>query len=298
MLNNLREISGNVTAQMQNIEHDGDLIVDGNVESGSYIVATGTIQIKGNVYNAKIKSLKSNILIEGGIKGVSTIIYAGGGNIQTKYVYNATLKADQSVIIDGVVIDAHIIAKKSIFVENNQSAIEGGEIEAGMDIVATSIGNQKRTATIIKIADFKQREIFAQIMKYDKQIDVLQVEMKKLEKFIDIIKLLGKKVVALPLEKKQDLALKVQRYNELKAKFDRINLEKQGLYIGTDENDEDTALERSIIARKHLFEGVHVYMDKSKLIIQSHYTNVILYKRGIIIVGDYDKFMHRKKYAY
>jgi uncharacterized protein (DUF342 family) len=295
MLSNLREITGNVTAQMQNIEHDGPLVVSGNIESGSFIVATGDIVIKGEANNAKIKSIKGHIHIENGIKGVSSIVYSGGGNIQTKSVYNATLKAENSVIIREAAIDAHIIAKKSVFIEQGEGLIEGGEVEAGIDIVANTIGNHKKTVTIVKISDFKQRELFFQIMRYDKELEALSKEIENVEKFIEVIKILGKKVVTLPMEKKQDLALKVQKYNELKSKYNEILSKKEEL---SEASKQENELERTIIAHKNLYEGVNVYMDKAKLVIKGRYSNVILYRRGIIIIGDYDKFMHRKKYAY
>ena len=295
MVQNLREIEGNVTAEMNHIEHDGPLNIKGDIESGSFIVATGDIHIMGEVQNSKIKSIKGSINIEMGIRGVNSIVYANGGNVNTKYVYNATVKAEQDIHIGELAIDAHLISKRSLFVFDGEGKIEGGESEAGIDIVANIIGNNSGSSTIVKISDFKQRELFAHLTRLDYQIKEITDQMSHLEKFIEVIRLLGNKVITLPIEKKQDLALKVKRYNELKAQMDKLFSERGKLSI---EQKNDDELERTIIVKQYLFSGVYIYMDKAKLPIQHTYSNVILYKRGIIIVGDYDKFMHRKKYAY
>lgn len=300
MVENLREIEGDVNATMQRIEHDGALNVKGNIEPGSFIVATHDIHITGEVYNAKIKSIKGNISIDGGVKGPNSLIFTGEGDIATKLVYNATLKAENNVRIEEMIIDAHIVAKKCIFAEKSASFIEGGEIEAGRDIIVNTLGSDKHTTTIARISDFQQRELYSVLLRYQKDVDRIKEEMTQLEKFIEVIKLLGNKVVTLPLEKKQDLAMKVKRYNELNTELKGLETQMREITLRNRKAHEEKLdeLERTIIVRNKIYSGVVVYIDKTKLQLQKNYSNVILYKRGIIIVGDYDNFMYRKKYAY
>lgn len=56
-------------------------------------------------------------------------------------------------------------------------------------------------------------------------------------------------------------------------------------------------LDRVIIAKQSIFGGVTVTIDRSVSLIQESYEKVILYKKGIIIVGNFDEFMNRKKFA-
>lgn len=294
MVKNPREISGNVNHHMGRIEHDGSLTVHGDVESNSVIIATDDILIMGNVFNAKIKSLKGKIRIEGGVKGLSSIIHAQE-DISVKFVYNATLKSENNIIIKDISVDAHLITKKSVFAKDGSGTIEGGELEAGVDIIANNIGSTQGSTTLVKISNFKQRNLMSQILRIDNKIKEIETEISQLSKFIDIIKILGKKVVTLPLAKKQDLALKVKKFQQLTEEVEKIKSQKELLNTESKEIDE---LERTVIVRNHIHQGVYVYIDESKLLIQHKYKNVILYKRGIIIIGDYDQFMHRKKYAY
>ncbi len=291
---NRRIIEENVNPIAGPIEHDGSLLIKGNVESGSEISATEDIEILGHVHNAKIRSLKGNIVIHSGIQGAQTVIQAIKGNVTAAHIQNATIKAEGDIIITGMIMDAILIAKHSIYAQTREGNIEGGELEAGHDIISYNLGNVNSKTTIIRISDFKQRELYNKMLSIEQEIKILKIDKTKLEKYIQIIKILGNKVVNLPLEKKQDLAQKVQDYQKISKRINELEFINQNLFQPEEEIDE---LERSVIVRGQLFNGVRVMIDKARLDVQKTYKNIILYKRGIIIVGDYDQFMHRKKYS-
>lgn len=296
MTGNLREIQGNVTSDMSPIEHDGPVEIYGSVDSGSSVIATYDIHVTGEVNNAKIKSLKGSVIVDGDVKGVNALIVSSGGDVRVRSIYNATVKSEHCVYLKGFAVDANIVAKKSVFIESTDGGIEGGETEAGFDILTNVAGNTTAMPTVLRIADFKQRELYARLLAFQKEEAAISKEIENLEKFIEVIKILGKKVVTLPLEKKQDLAVKVQKYNELKVRLAAIK--QQGEQLSVKHREEADELERTIIVKHRIYAGVVVSIDNAQLAIQQTYSNVILYKRGIIIVGDYDQFMRRKKYAY
>ncbi len=295
MENNERVIEGDVSPETGKIEHDGSIHIKGNVLAGSFIIATRNIEIDGFVHNAKIRSLKGSVIVHKEVKGAQALIHSGNGDIDALFVHNASLQSEHGIIVHGNVMDGHLLAKHSVFIDEKGGAIEGGEVEAGQDIITHNLGNQRGIPTSVKISDFKQRELYGKLMAMEKESAEIRVEMGKLQKFIEVIKLLGKNVVKLPMEKKTELALKVKHYNELQHRLIELEQFKTNLFIPEEERDE---LERSIIVRGHIFTGVNVAIDKASLDIQHNYKNVIVYKRGIIIVGDFDQFMHRKKYSY
>lgn len=295
MSGNVREVHGNLPPDSL-IEHDGPLIVDGDITSGCQIVATGHIRVKGEVENAKVKSLRGDIRIDKGVRGVNAVIYAAEGAIQTEKAYNATLKASGDITIEKMAVDAHLVSKRCIFATTPEGRIDGGEAEAGHDIVVYAAGNSNNNAsTIVRISDFKKREMFEKITSLVHEQEKLEKEITDLSKFIEVIKILGNKVVNLPFEKKQDLAMKVKLFNEKKVRLQEIKDQRAQI---RDEHRQEDELERTIIIKGVVYSGVDVFIDDTHLAIQQRFQNVILYKRGIIIVGDYDKFMHRKKYAY
>ncbi len=294
MPQNQKTIQSHITSQNSPIEHNGNLEIQGNVEASTSVTATGNITISGHVFNAKVTSLNGNIEIKDGIKGSQSLLTAPHGSIKCLFVQNATLKSDKDIIVNGMILDGHIITKSSILAQTREGNIEGGEIEAGIDIVAYNLGSKNNSPTSVKISDFHQRDLYNRLLNIEQEIKILKNDRTQLEKYIQIIKILGNKVINLPLEKKQDLAEKVQKFQSLGQKISQLEEIKNHLFIPEEEKDE---LERSVIIRGQVFPGAKITIDKAKLDIQQIFKNVILYKRGIIIVGDYDQFMHRKKYS-
>ncbi len=293
MPSNLLEISGTLTSDSPPIQHEGAVLIKGNVESNCMIVANQDIEIIGDAVGSKIKSLYGSVIVRGGIKGISSTVTAGQ-NVEAQYVQNANIKAYGNITIMDYADEAHMTAKKSIHIEKGEGRIEGGEIEAGQEIIANEIGSPKKTNTTVKLTNFHQADLYGFLIKYEKEAAELSKQIQQLEKIIEVIKILGARVVTLPLEKKQELAAKVKLYNELIARKSRLEDEKKALYDSEKNNDE---LDRVIIAKQSIFEGVSVCIDRVSNLIQSKFEKVILYKKGIIIVGNFDEFMKRKKYA-
>ena len=289
---NLLEISHNVTSQFS-IQHDGPINIKGNVDSGATIIAKDDIQIKGDVSQAIIKSINGSINIKGGLKGAGTHCLAGK-DISVHFVYNLTLRANNNIYVREIAMESHMTAKNSIYMDSGRGLIEGGEIEAGKDIVANVIGNDKSIPTTLRIINFKQAEIYSVLSRYEKEGEALKKEISETEKLIEVIRLLGNKVVMLPLEKKQDLVSKIKKFDTLQAELAELEIKKNQLFQFRPEQYD---LDRAIIANQILFIGTAVYMDNAKLFIQENFKKVILYKKGIIIIGDFDDFMRRKKYS-
>jgi len=293
MPSNLLEISRTMTSGSPPIQHDGKVLVKGNVEADCMIVAGQDIEIIGDAFNSKIKSENGNVLIRGGISGISSSVFAGE-NVQAQFAQNAAIKAYGNILINDFVFDSKLMAKKAIRMEKGEGRIEGGEIEAGLEIIANMIGNRQKKPTSVKLTNFRQADLYGFLLKYEKEHGELTRQIAVLEKIIEVIKIIGAKVTSLPAEKKQELAMKVKQYNEFVLKRTKLEDEKKTLMESENSNDE---LDRVIIAKQSIYGGVSVSIDRSTTLIQEEYEKVILYKKGIIIVGNFDEFMNRKKFA-
>ncbi len=289
---NLLEISGTIKSGSLPVQHEGSILIKGSVEEDCLVVANGDIEIIGDVNSSKVKSLNGNVIIQGGIKGFSASVNAGG-NIETQYIQNASVKAYGDIIIHDYLLEARIMAKKSVQMVKGEGRIEGGDTEAGMEIIANMIGTPKKTATYVKLTDFRQADIYGFLINYEKESAGLSKQIGQMEKVIEVIKILGSRVVTLPLEKKQELAMKVRQYNELVAKRAKLEENKNALM----EAGGDGEIDRVIIAKQSIFGGVSVTIDRTVSVIQKPYDNVILYKKGIIIIGNFNEYMQRKKFA-
>lgn len=289
----LREISRENTKRPQSIHHEGALLIRGNAENGSFIEATDDIQIDGDVLNSKVRSINGSVIVGGGIKGPTAAVQAGK-DIEAKLAHQSSLKAVRNVRLKKMAVEAQITARNTVSIDQEEGLIDGGEVQAGKDIIANTIGGQNRTSTSVRLVNYGQTEAYASLLKREKESEEIARQMESLEKVIQVIRLLGDKVVMLPPDKKQDLALRIKKYNELKVRLNGIESEKKRI---KDEKENANELDRAIIAKQTLREGVKVAIDNASLTIQKDFKNVILYRKGIVVIAEFDEYMKMKKYS-
>ena len=69
MSSNLLEISRTIPSGSPPIKHNGNILIKGNVEPDCMIVSDQDIEIIGDTFNSKIKSLYGNVFVRGGDQG-------------------------------------------------------------------------------------------------------------------------------------------------------------------------------------------------------------------------------------
>jgi|YNPBryulayer2012_1023412.scaffolds.fasta_scaffold21954_2 hypothetical protein len=272
---------------------DGDLEIRGNVEAGNHIEAKGNITIIGDVDQSLVFSHEGSIVIHGLVTGFHTTVVAKK-DITVNSVRNATLRATGRIVIQYESVEAHLVAKDSIFCQEGKGALVGGSAEAGMEIETRTLGNEKGMFTVARLTNFRQSEIFLQNQKLAQMEKELLAQKEKYEKTIQVIRILGEKVTQLPLVKKQELALQVKQYQAVCEKIAQIQQKRKLLWEASQNQNE---LERTIIVHDTIYENVSLAIDNQKLDVTSRYHNVIVYKKGILILGDFDEYIKRKKYA-
>ncbi|MCX7882234.1 MAG: FapA family protein [Brevinematales bacterium] len=270
-----------------------DVEIRGNIGVGNHIEAKGNIVIIGDVEQSRIFSHEGNITVHGLVLGYQTSLVADG-DIVAHTVRSATLRARRTITILYEAVEAHLVAKETILCKEGKGAIVGGSAEAGMEIETKFLGNEKGFYTTAKLTNFKQSDMFLRSQKLGEMEKKLASEKEKYEKTIQVIRILGEKVTQLPLAKKQELAQQVKRYQQICQQIAQIQQERRQLWELSQKQDE---LERTIIIHDTIYENVSLAIDNQKLEVNSRYHNVIVYKKGILILGDFDEYMKRKKYA-
>ncbi|MGE4552961.1 MAG: DUF342 domain-containing protein [Desulfovibrionaceae bacterium] len=101
----------------------GDLVVHGSVRAGFRLRAAG-VRVKQTVEGARLTSMGS-IVCEGGIKGSGEAVLKATQTIRAGFCENATLVADQNVLIDGPVLHSRIYAGHKLAVKGR---LTGGEV--------------------------------------------------------------------------------------------------------------------------------------------------------------------------
>ncbi|MBD3421670.1 MAG: DUF342 domain-containing protein [Chitinivibrionales bacterium] len=142
----LLNIDTDVDFHTGNISFTGDVAVAGDVKSGFAVDAGGSVHVCGTVEDASITSGK-HVVVDRGFVGQGKGVIKAGGDVVAGFVRGQTVRARESILVAGEVLDAQLLAGKAILVEGAKSWIIGGEMIAGTLIRAYKAGNPQSNPT-------------------------------------------------------------------------------------------------------------------------------------------------------
>lgn len=183
-VSNSYTVSADVDASTGDIIYDGNVIVNGNVRTGFNIHAKGDIQVKGVVEGADLYS-GGNIVLSRGIQGMNRGRLEAVGDIVTKFIESATVKAGGNVR-SGSILHSHVESGDTIICDGRKSFVIGGSLSAVNLIDVKAMGNQMGTITNVKLGvDLSVYEKL-QIMK--KEFDENTSEIEKCNQVLVLFK--------------------------------------------------------------------------------------------------------------
>ncbi len=221
-------INGDVDLKSGNQFFLGTIIVNGSVQDGFSVKATGNIEIRGNVGKAEL-SAEGDIIIHQGVAGKGAGTITAGKNVWAKFIENAIVVAGENVIVTQSVINSDVTADKRIVCSGGKhAAIVGGRYRACEEINAKTIGSAAGGAeTILEVGSdpkskARQDELDAKLKLVDRQIDELDKNIGTLQEMKKQRKVLAedKEAVLAELLHKRDEA--AGEAAALKAEYDGI----------------------------------------------------------------------------
>ena len=140
MISNVHEVHGDVGLKTGNIDFRGDVIIHGNVPTGSVIRATGSITIDGTVEGALIDAHK-DVIIRGGVLGSGKGSILTKGNLIVKFMEYTKAKVHGSITADSL-INCNITCYDKVFLKGKHASVVGGVVHAATGVEAYNFGNQ------------------------------------------------------------------------------------------------------------------------------------------------------------
>ena len=147
MISDVHEIHGDVGLKTGNIDFRGDVIVHGNVPTGSVIRATGSITIDGTVEGALLDAHK-DIIIRGGVLGAGRGGIITKGSLFVKFMEYAKVKAHGCVTTDSL-INCNVTAYNKVILKGRYASVVGGIVNAATGVEAYCFGNKNGVKTEI-----------------------------------------------------------------------------------------------------------------------------------------------------
>lgn len=171
------EIAADVDYSTGNIDFVGNVIVHGSVQSGFSIKAGGNVEIRGTICGGMVEA--NNIIIRMGIQGMNRSVIKARERVVTKFIENATVYADQDVVVNDVILHSSVFAGSRVIADSQRGLVIGGRISAGEGIRISTVGNQAHINTLLEISanPFLKDEL-RDLQDENKKINLLSEDLK------------------------------------------------------------------------------------------------------------------------
>ncbi len=185
--NNKLVIPGNIDYSAGNIDHDGDVLIKGDVLPGFSVKATGDIEVTGHIQDAEIISGGSVTAhaVVGGDKGR----VEAAGSISLLYAENCHLHAGKDLIVADYIINCFSHAEGVVSVVAKKGQILGGQTYTTHSIQANIAGSEDGSETLLaagysSLLQQKMSEIEAGQAENLKAIGAINKALKTLKRII------------------------------------------------------------------------------------------------------------------
>ncbi len=153
-------IEGDVDYSTGNIDFLGSVIIKGSVQPGFSVKAGGNVEVRGNISGGMVEA--ANVTVRTGIQGMGRSVIRVRERLVARFIENATVYADQEIVVSDVIFHSMAFAGRRIVVEGRNGLALGGRLAAGEEIRVRTAGNQSEVATDLEVAvdPFLKEELF------------------------------------------------------------------------------------------------------------------------------------------
>lgn len=257
----LYEIPGDVNLSTGNIDFIGTVIIRGDVKDGFKVYAGEDIVVNGVVEGAELKA-GGKLTIAGGVSGNDKAKIMCPGDANIKYIRNATVDVGGNLISSQAIMHSKITVGGKVSVTGKKGVIVGGQVIAGQEVNAASMGSNFATPTEV---------IVGEAMGLRNELQKLEVELKtsienleKTKKGIQFLKDLQVKMGGnLPPEKKELLTKFTRAQFKLMADSKSLLERKHDLEKSEQEGVDDRRRHAKVTCLGIIHTGVKITINKA-----------------------------------
>lgn len=167
---NVYEINEDLDFTRGTIEFYGDMIVNGNVESGVVIRAGRNLTINGTVAGAKIYA-GGDVILSQGIQGNDKGMISARGSIFADFIEHARVESKSDVHAN-YFMNSKITAMGKVIADGSRGLILGGDINGLRGVEARDIGNITEPVSFVHAGfSLSDYEHFSDLNKKEKEIN-------------------------------------------------------------------------------------------------------------------------------
>ncbi|MFB6355820.1 MAG: FapA family protein [bacterium] len=266
-----------------------DVTLQGDLEEGGLINASGDVEIRGEVKNGIVRAMDGEIIVMGDINtGGDSVQLISQNPIQVSSIKNSQLSVRGDLLIRGEVREADIecIGNVSIH-ENDQSAsISDSTMTIHGKLFADNVGQHKTEPNDISFRDPELVQLKNKKQKKQDSVEELRTQAEKLGKVVKTVQELGDKVKNIPEKKKKELEQQTKKYKKV---VERLENARETI------DDIETELENIKDQRRYFMRVLEdlkaettIQHEDTELTVSDDEWDVKLYKKGMIVIQNAD----------
>ncbi|MDR2547513.1 MAG: FapA family protein [Lachnospiraceae bacterium] len=227
-IQNIHEVFTDVDLTIGKIEFFGDIIINGNVETGVVIRAGRNIEVRGSVEAASLFA-GGDIILQRGIQGQQRGRVSARGSVFAKFIEQTIINAGGDVTADSI-MNSRIHAEGKVILSGKRGMLLGGYTHALLGVSAATIGNDAEARTVVhagceaevieKGISLKKREVQVRNM-LEALVDELNDLREKASVYGDkqdkMLEITAAKIIPQEKELKEELAVLLDEQVEIQT---------------------------------------------------------------------------------
>ena len=267
----VHEVNDDLTINYGTVEFYGDIVINGNVESGATIRAGRNVTINGTVSSGKVFA-GGDIVLTKGAQGKSRI--SARGDIFAEFIEYASVEAVGEIHAN-YIMNSEVKSAKKVFVDGKKGSILGGYTHGLSGVEVRNSGNYNEINTELH-AGFSESDY----MQYDnlvKKEEKINGEMATIvSELTELLKIAAERGVT---QKQKDRIYELNAgKDEAYVRLDEINKEKKELAVKM-----SAGTNSYVEVRGDAFRNTTIGIDAAKLTLMREESCVrFICKNGVI----------------
>ncbi len=142
---------GDVNLRTGDIVFDGPVEIQGSVDTGASVVATGDISIVGSVRGGKVRA-GGSIVVTGGVITGTTGYMEARGSIGAEFIENSRIHCEGALKAKKSILNCDIISGADIeILDKKNGVLAGGSVSCKKNIIAANIGFKRGALTVLRV---------------------------------------------------------------------------------------------------------------------------------------------------
>ncbi len=284
----LYEVNGDVDFSTGNIDFVGTVVIRGDIKDGFKVYTGEDLIVNGVVEAAELKC-GGKLTIAGGVSGSDRARITCAGDATIKYIRNAHVDIGGHLTVNQAIMHSQVKVGTKVVVAGKKGVIVGGQVIAGEEINAASMGSNFATPTEVVVGEAVGLRDELQHLEAELKMHVENLE--KTKKGISFLKDLQQKNGGnLPPEKKELLTKLTRAQFKLMTDVKALSEKKGELERKEKEVGEERRKHAKVMCLGVIHTGVKITINKASRQISEELKYCSLTEiEGEIKVGPYGR---------